>query len=107
MRICHLCLHGPYNEGWKYQENILPKYHSLQGYEVYQIVTPYMWDKDKIAVSDDKEYTNESGVHIIRCGLSKGPTFGGRITHYPEVMGLLQNINPDILFIHDVQCIDI
>ena len=107
MRICHLCLHGPYNEGWNYQENILPKYHSLEGHKVYQIVTPYMWDQDKIAVSGDKEYTNESGVRIIRCKLNKLPTFGGRITHYPEVMGLLERIKPDILFIHDVQCIDI
>lgn len=107
MRICHLCLHGPYNEGWNYQENILPKYHSLEGHEVYQIVTPYMWDQDKIAVSEDKEYTNKSGVRVIRCGLSKGFTFGGRITHYPEVMQLLNRINPEILFIHDVQCVDI
>lgn len=107
MRICHLCLHGPYNEGWNYQENILPKYHSLEGHEVFQIVTPYMWDQDKIAVSRDKEYTNESGVRVIRCGLCKGPTFGGRITHYPEVMDLLNRIHPEILFIHDVQCMDI
>lgn len=107
MRICHLCLHGPYNEGWNYQENILPKYHSLQGHEVYQIVTPYMWDQDKIAISTDTEYTNKNGVNIIRCKHSKGPTFGGRITHYPEVMDLLTKINPGILFIHDVQCIDI
>lgn len=107
MRICHLCLHGPYNEGWNYQENILPKYHSLKGHEVYQWVTPYMWDKDKIAISEDKEYINKSGVRVIRCGLSKGPSFGGRITHYPEVMALLNRIKPEILFIHDIQCIDI
>ena len=61
MRICHLCLHGPYNEGWNYQENILPKYHSLGGHDVFQIVTPYMWEKDKIVISKDKEYTNKSG----------------------------------------------
>lgn len=106
MRICHLCLHGPYNEGWNYQENILPKYHSYEGHEVFQIVTPYMWDQDRITISNDKEYTNPSGVRIIRCKQSKGPTFGGRITHYPEVMSLLVRINPDILFIHDIQCID-
>lgn len=107
MRICHLCLHGPYNEGWNYQENILPKYHRLEGHDVFQVVTPYMWDKDTIAISGDREYTNVSGVKIIRCKISKGPTFGGRITHYPEVMDLLNRIAPEILFIHDVQCLDI
>lgn len=105
--ICHLCLHGPYNEGWNYQENILPKYHSIQGYTVYQVVTPYMWDKDKIVVSKDTEYVNKNGVTVIRCCFRKRPTFGGRITHYPEVMSLLNRISPNILFVHDVQCLDI
>lgn len=105
--ICHLCLHGPYNEGWNYQENILPKYHVKLGYKVFQIVTPYLWEGTKIAISSDKYYISPDGVEIFRCGLSKGPSFGGRLTHYHEVYNLLESISPDILFIHDVQCLDI
>ena len=106
MRICHLCLNGPYNEGWNYQENILPKYHALQGNEVYQIVTPYIWEGTQLKETTDKEYTNEHGVHIYRCFAKKGLIGGIRFNRYPEVYSLLEKINPEILFIHDVQCLD-
>lgn len=72
MKICHLCLNGPYNEGWNYQENILPKYHVKQGHRVYQIVTPYMWKENELAVSHDKRYVNEDGVEVIRCKAKRG-----------------------------------
>ncbi|MEQ2541890.1 glycosyltransferase [Lachnospiraceae bacterium CLA-AA-H183] len=107
MKICHLCLNGPYNEGWNYQENILPKYHVKQGHKVYQIVTPYMWEGNKLVVSHDRRYTNEAGVEIFRCKAKKGLIGGNRFNRYPEVLGLLNEIKPDILFIHDVQCLDI
>ena len=106
MKICHLCLNGPYNEGWNYQENILPKYHVREGHTVYQIVTPYMWENNKLVVSKDKRYKNAAGVEIIRCSAKKGILGGIRLNRYPEVMGLLNEIQPDILFIHDVQCLD-
>lgn len=107
MKICHLCLNGPYNEGWNYQENILPKYHVKLGYEVYQIVTPYMWEGNRLTISNDKRYINDAGVEVIRCRAQKGVIGGNRLNRYPEVMGLLKEIQPDILFIHDVQCLDI
>ena len=107
MKICHLCLHGPYNEGWNYQENILPKYHARLGYEVFQIVTPYIWDGNEIRECVDTRYTNTYGITVIRCHERTGISFGGRLERYPELMGFLQEITPDILFIHDVQCLDI
>lgn len=106
MRICHLCLNGPYNEGWNYQENVLPKYHVKQGYEVYQIVTPYMWEGTEQVISTDKRYKSPMGVEVIRCNAKKGLIGGTRLNRYPEVKGLLEEIKPEILFIHDVQCLD-
>lgn len=106
MKICHLCLNGPYNEGWNYQENIMPKYHVKQGHEVYQVVTPYMWKETEQVICEDKNYISQNGVHVIRCTAKKGKIGGKRFNRYPEVYALLQNINPDILFIHDVQCLD-
>lgn len=106
MRICHLCLNGPYNEGWNYQENILPKYHVKQGHHVWQIVTPYIWEGTKQIISTDKRYISNTGVEVIRCKAKKGLVGGNRLNRYPEVMGLLEEIQPEILFIHDVQCLD-
>ena len=106
MIICHLCLNGPYNENWNYQENILPKYHAKQGHTVYQIVTPYMWKGTEQVISPDKEYINDYGVHIIRMDAHKGIIGGTRFNRYPKVKKELEKISPDILFIHDVQCLD-
>lgn len=36
----------------------------------------------------------------------KGLIGGTRFNRYPEVYSLLEKINPEILFIHDVQCLD-
>ncbi|MBO4693998.1 MAG: glycosyl transferase family 1 [Clostridia bacterium] len=107
MRICHLCLHGPYNEGWSYQENLLAKYHALSGADVFLIATPYVWDANEIKTTKDTKYKNKYGVNVIRCQQKKGLSLGGRLERYPEVMSFLQEIKPDILFIHDVQCLDI
>ena len=41
MIICHICLSGPYNEGWTYQENLLSKYHAKLGHRVFLLATPY------------------------------------------------------------------
>ena len=105
-KICHLCLVGPYNEGWNYQENILPKYHVHMGLKVYQIVTRYMWEGNDQVLSNDKRYTNDFGVEIMRC--SEKPFFigGHRFDRHPDAKRFLEEINPDILFIHDVQTLD-
>lgn len=106
MRICHLCLNGPYNEGWNYQENILPKYHVKQGYEVYQIVTPYKWEGTEQVISNDTRYVSPNGVNVIRCKVKQGLIGGKRLNRYPEIRELLEEVSPDILFIHDVQFMD-
>ena len=105
MKICHLCLNGPYTEGFSYQENLLPKYHVRLGYEVYQIVTPFTWQGNRIANIGEEKYTNDFGVHIIRC-LPKKNILGKRFYTYPNALIELNKIKPDILFIHDVQFLD-
>ena len=45
MRILHIQFAGPFTEEFNYQENVLPKYHVLQGHEVYFLTTCYAWDK--------------------------------------------------------------
>lgn len=107
MKICHLCLNGPYNEGWNYQENLLPKYHAKQGNDVYQIVTPYMWKGTELVLSEEKKYTNNNNVNIIRCKVKRGKIGGTRFNRYPELKQMLKEIRPEILFIHDVQFLDI
>lgn len=106
MKICHFCLNGPYNDGWNYQENILPKYHAKLGYDVYQIVTTYIWKgTEQVEVKPDK-YLNADGVKIIRLKPKKGLIGGHRFDRYPNSLFALEEIKPDILFIHDVQTLE-
>ncbi len=105
--ICHLCLHGPYNEGWNYQENLLPKYHSIMGMKVYQIVTCYIWDDGKLKTILPQRYTNSVGVEVIRINHDKKQILPGmRWERYSDAFDLLEQINPDFLFIHDIQFLD-
>ena len=105
--ICHLCLHGPYNEGWNYQENLLPKYHSIMGMKVYQIVTCYIWDDGKLKTILPQRYTNSVGVDVIRINHDKKQILPGmRWERYSNAFYLLEQINPDFLFIHDIQFLD-
>lgn len=107
MKICHLSLCGPYNEGWGYQENILPKYHVKQGHEVYQIVTPYMWEGSLLVKSSDVAYKNANGVNIIRSKEKQAAFGGNRFNKYPELFPKLREISPDVLFVHGCQFLDI
>lgn len=105
--ICHLCLHGPYNEDWNYQENILPKYHSMMGNTVYQIVTHYYWDNGIIKTLPEQRYINKYGVNIIRLKPDNQKLLrGNRWERYSKAFEELEKINPDFLFIHDVQFMD-
>lgn len=107
MIICHLCLSGTYNEGWNYQENILPKYHAKMGLDVYQIVTPYMWKGAAAVRSKPERYINENGVHVIRMHSRNDWLFRGRFDRYPGLKKELESIHPDILFVHDCQFVDV
>lgn len=105
--ICHLCLHGPYNEGWNYQENVLPKYHALMGIKVYQIVTCYIWDNGAMKTISPQRYVNPIGIEVIRINRDERQRLPGmRWERYSEAFRVLEEINPEFLFIHDVQFLD-
>ena len=108
MVICHISLNGPYNDGWNYQENLLPKYHSKMGLEVHQIISSYMWCGTKLSkYSGEMRYTNSDGVKLYRCIEKKGFLGMKRFDRFPELFSLLCQINPDIIFVHDMQFLDI
>lgn len=107
MIICHLCLCGTYNEEWNYQENILPKYHVKMGFDVYQIVTPYVMKCGAAVRSASKRYVNKNGVNVIRLNRKNISLSGKHFFIYPSLSAELEAICPDIIFIHDCQFMDI
>lgn len=108
MKITHICLTGPFSDGWLYQENLISKYHKKQGFDVDVIASQYVWDSNgKISKSSCNDYINEDGVHIIRILNSMHTTIHSKIRCYRGLYETLVRSNPDILFIHGVQFVGI
>lgn len=46
MKILHICVTGPYTDGFNYQENMLTKYQAKAGHDVYVIASEWEWGKN-------------------------------------------------------------
>ena len=46
MKIVHLCLGAFFPDNYSYQENMLPKFHKKQGFDVEVIASLETFDKD-------------------------------------------------------------
>lgn len=107
MKIVHVCLCGPVSDNWGYQENLLTKYQMKLGHEVTLIAPQWAWGNEgKMVKMTIKEYYNSDGVKMIRLPI-KGEK---NITYtFKKFIGLLETLEkevPDIIFIHNVQFLD-
>lgn len=108
MNILHLCLAGPFSEGYTYQENLLTTYHSRMGHKVSVITSN--WALDNVGVlrqESPKLYTNKDNVSVYRIKLKGEKNFLRKIKRHEDYSDILRDINPDIIFIHGSQFFDI
>lgn len=106
MVLVHLCMTSAFVDGMGYDENIMAKYHSKMGYEVYALSTRYVVTSDrKSRVSETAGLTNQYGVKIIY--LDEGKRYGklSQFGDFPLLFSSLQRINPDIIYVHNAQFI--
>ena len=106
MIICHICLSGPYNEGWTYQENLLSKYHAKLGHRVFLLATPYAIADQGMEKKPAERYLNADGVYIIRLRARRNLLLGSRGNRFPALSEELEAISPNILFVHSPQFLD-
>lgn len=107
MKIVHICLCGAMTDGLTYQENIITKYHRRMGYEVTVISSQYIWDtKGKKVLTDKTTYLNDDDVKMIRLPIRYG-TVDNRLKVYPSLYRTVEHEEPDILFVHDCQFLDV
>ena len=102
MKIVHLATLAPYNEGWGYQENLLPKYQVRLGHEVTLITSVFQNSKSGMQKEiGEEDYYSPDGFRVIR--LRKKKILGTKITEilslYP-VYDFLCKIRPDFIMIH-------
>jgi 1,2-diacylglycerol 3-alpha-glucosyltransferase len=110
MKILHLCLSCFYIDNYSYQENLLPKYHVLQGHEVQVLASLVSFDEkgNPCLLKEENEYSSKDNYKVIRTNYKRPFYFFNKIfRRYNKVFQHINNFHPDIIFIHDCQFWDI
>lgn len=114
MKIVHICLSGLYMDGWGYQDNLLAKYHVLDGHDVTVIANEYMYDHEGnyVKIDGDKYCQPDidcNGVKVVRLtAVGDKPVTGpAQRVHYIGLYDALKKIAPDIIFLHNPQILDV
>lgn len=107
MKILHLCLCGPVTDGWTYQENMLSKYHVKLGHEVAMIASQWVWGENgRLKRYMKTDYMTQDGVTMIRLDIKNGD-IRNKFKRYRGLYQALEKVNPDIIFMHGCQCLDV
>lgn len=110
MKIVHICLGCFYVDNYSYQENLLPKYHKKMGYDVEIIASTLSFDKNGEACNVNAEaYINENNILVTRLPYSKyiSKKVAKFFRVYDNLMENLRRAQPNIIFIHGCQFLDI
>lgn len=101
MKIVHIAPNAPYNEGWSYQENILPKYQKKLGHDVILVVTNQEHKAGKIEETVCTDGITKDGFRVVRMKSERLKVPGlKRILTYLNVYKLLERECPDLIFYH-------
>ena len=106
MKILHCCLAAFYIDHYSYQENILPKFHKLQGHDVRILASTETYiDNKKLGYTNSGVYINENGIEVKRINYIKWLPFRltTKLRIYVGVKEVLESFEPDIIFIHNTQ----
>lgn len=108
MNIVHIAPCSPYNEGWGYQDNLLPKYHAKAGNNVTLIITNQEHKDGKLVEVECIDYYSTDRFRVIR--KKKKIFINHKITDFLsliDVYDLLKQLNPDMIFCHGLSNITI
>ncbi|EMS32415.1 glycosyltransferase [Mariniradius saccharolyticus AK6] len=109
MKILHCCLAAFYIDNFGYQENILPKMHKLLGHDVTILASTETYIGSKLGYTSPGEYINENGIPVKRIPYSRfiPSVLVRKLRLYEGIGAFLKKVNPDIIFLHDVQFLSI
>ena len=110
MKILHICLACFYIDNYTYQENILPKFHKLLGHEVRILASTESFDKNgNLTYVKPSDYINENGIRVTRLAYRKSISkkIQRKLRRYVGVKKYLEDYQPDFIFVHDMQFLDI
>ena len=101
MKIINIAACAPYNEGWSYQENLLPKYQQKLGNEVILITTTKMHSPNGLINVDENDSITIDGFRVIRKKIQRSriPILN-KIATKINVYDILLKEEPDLIFYH-------
>lgn len=109
MKVVHLCLGSFYPDNYSYQENLLPKFHKELGYEVEVIASTQSFDSHgKVCyLQNTGTYQNEYDIKVTRIPYKTESKIWKKLKRYQGCYDALKLANPDIIFVHGGQFLDI
>jgi len=100
LKIIHICQY--YNEGYGYQENLLPRYQAKLGHEVMVITSDrmgYFSGKRIPKIVGTGEFV-DNGIRILRLPIKR--EFKARFVVFSNLHDILKREKPDYIFHHDL-----
>lgn len=110
MKILHIMIACFYVEGMEYQENVLPRKHKKNGFDVEIVTTQFSFDRNgKKYLRNVETYENKDGIRVNVLGYKRGGCLF-YLLGLKRINGLYEKIKsykPDIIFVHGCQFYDI
>lgn len=101
MKIIHVAPNAPYEEGWSYQENLLPKYQAKLGHQVILAVSTQRHRESEQGNCSFEDYQSPDGFRVIRQPIRLYPLpFLRRVLQSLDVYELFCKEKPDVIFHH-------
>lgn len=109
MIIVHVCLAGiGVTDGWSYQENLLTKYHKKLGHDVTIVTSQWIRSESGGLKRENRsEYYDDNGCKVVRLKIKNNRNQSFRLKRYEDVYKTIASQSPDILFIHNIQFLDV
>ena len=109
MKVVHLCLGSFYPDNYSYQENLLPKFHKKLGYDVEVIASTQSFDEHgKVCYPQNTgTYQNEYDIKVTRIPYKTESKIWKKLKRYQGCYDALKKADPDIIFVHGGQFLDI
>lgn len=101
MKIVHICLNSIVTDGWNYHENMLTKFQAKDGHDVYMITS--QWQRNStngIELCSQNRYINKDRVTVIRLPMFGKQNPKKKFKKYKGVIDVLEELSPDIIYIH-------
>lgn len=98
----HIAPLSPYNVGWSYQDNLLPKYQRKMGHEVVVVVSPFENTSNGKKDVGEADFILDDGVHVYRRRRMFGNSPFGKAISFTDVGDILKSFQPDFVMIHSM-----